>query len=68
MIKQIVEEVKAERIRQKVSMEYLSQQSGVSQKHISNIETGKATPTIETLARLAKPLGLEISLEVTAAE
>ena len=50
MIKQIVEEVKAERIRQKVSMEDLSQQSGVSQKHISNIETGKATPTIETLA------------------
>ncbi|MCM0757407.1 helix-turn-helix transcriptional regulator [Sporomusa sphaeroides DSM 2875] len=67
MIREIVEQLKTERIKIKMPMDVLSQLSGVSQKHISNIENGKAVPTIDTLSKLAEPLGLKINIDVIAA-
>ena len=39
-----------------MSMEQLSQQSGVSQSQISTIERGKADPSVNTVTRIAKAL------------
>ena len=51
---------------QHLTMNEVSLKSGVSQKHISNIENGKVVPTMETLEKLARALGFEIALEVKA--
>lgn len=64
MIRKVVDELKAIRIASKVTHEELSKATGVSQKHISNIENHKATPTVETLQKLASGLGVEIDLTV----
>ena len=64
MIKEIVAQLKSVRIKNKVSMTELSEKTGVSQKHISNIENNKTKPTIETLEKLSKGLGLEIDLSL----
>lgn len=66
MIKQLVQCIKAERIRQKITMDELFLKSGVSQKHISNIENEKVVPTLKTLKKLAKSLGLEINVSLEA--
>lgn len=66
MITQLVRCIKAERIRQKITMEELSFKSGVSQKHISNTENEKVVPTLETLKKLAKSLGFEINVSLEA--
>lgn len=39
----------------------LSKESGISQNHISAIENEKRQPTIDTLVRLIKPLGITLS-------
>lgn len=39
----------------------LSQLTEISQNHISGVEQGKRQPTIETIERLIKPLGITIS-------
>lgn len=64
MIEQIVRYIKAERIHQKITMEELSLKSGVSQKHISNIENQKVVPTLETLIKLARSIGFEINVSI----
>jgi len=62
----LVKNIRKERIHQKVTMEELSAKSGVSQKHISNIENRKVVPTVETLEKLAKALGFDIGLYLKA--
>jgi transcriptional regulator with XRE-family HTH domain len=66
VIKQLVQCIKAKRIRQKITMAELSFKSGVSQKHISNIENEKVVPTLETLKKLARSLGFEINVSLEA--
>lgn len=66
MIKELVLSIKAERINQKITMEELSLKSGVSQKHISNIENEKVVPTLETLKKLARSLGFKINVSLEA--
>ena len=62
----LVKNIKRERIHQKLTMEELSAKSGVSQKHISNIENAKVVPTVETLEKLARALGFDIGLYLKA--
>ncbi|MQL53628.1 helix-turn-helix domain-containing protein [Desulfofundulus thermobenzoicus] len=64
MVKEIVDNLRAIRVANKISQEELARATGVSQKHISNIENHKDTPTIETLQKLARGLGVEISLKL----
>lgn len=45
-----------------ISQKQLSELSGVTQCDISRIEGGVANPTIETLERICKALGLEIRI------
>ena len=44
-----------------ISIYKLSQDTGVSQGHISDLENGKNQPTIDTLKRLIVPLGITLS-------
>jgi len=45
----------------KLSIYKLSQETNVSQGHISDLENGKNQPTIDTLSRLIIPLGITLS-------
>ena len=44
-----------------ISVYRLSQESGISQGHISDLENGVNQPTIETLKRLLAPLGITLA-------
>lgn len=68
MLHKLIKQIKATRISKGITLDELSEKSGVSKKHISNIENLKSNPTIETLVKLAKPLGLEISVGLLATE
>lgn len=55
-----------ERIRQirkskGLSIYKLSQETGISQNHISDLELGRRKPSVETLKRLIVPLGITMS-------
>lgn len=39
----------------------LSQETGISQNHIRELESGKRNPSVETLRRLCNALGLNLS-------
>ncbi|WP_368491180.1 helix-turn-helix domain-containing protein [Clostridium sp. BJN0013] len=52
------------RIKNKITMDELSLKSRVSQKHVSNIKNHKATPTVETLNKIANALGADIQLTI----
>lgn len=49
------------RENKKMSIYKLSQISGISQGHISDLENGKNQPTIDTLKRLLEPMGITLS-------
>ena len=53
--------IKALREAKKISIYRLSQDSGISQGHISDLENGINQLTIETLKRILAPLGCSLS-------
>ena len=53
--------IKALREAKKISIYRLSQDSGISQGHISDLENGINQPTIEPLKRILAPLGCSLS-------
>ena len=67
MLKNVAIEIKNERIRNKKTMKDLSNASGISIKQICMIEKGRVTPTLETLKKIANPLGIEICIKITFA-
>lgn len=44
-----------------LSIYKLSQDTGISQNHISDLELGRRKPSVETLKRLIIPLGITLS-------
>ena len=57
----LAERLKSARRAKEMSVYKLSQISGVSQTHIRDLERGDRNPSLDTLDRLAKPLGLSLS-------
>ncbi len=57
----IAERLKNARKSRNISVYKLSQQSGVSETHIRDLERGDRNPSFDTLDRLAKPLGLSLA-------
>ena len=47
---------------QKITQKQLAEITGIYQADISNIERGKANPSIETLERLAKGMNLKLKI------
>ena len=46
-----------------ISQKKLSELTGITQSDISRIENGNANPSLRTLQRLAKGLGMKLKLE-----
>ena len=49
------------RTSKKLSIYRISQETGISQNHISDLELGKSQPSVDTLKRLIIPLGISLS-------
>lgn len=64
MVIETVDKLKTIRLAKKMTHGELSRVTGISQKHISNIENHKAIPSIETLHKLAHGLGVEMILDL----
>jgi transcriptional regulator with XRE-family HTH domain len=46
----------------------LAEQLGIPQPQVARLETGEYDPSLKTLTRIAGSLGLEISINITAAD
>ncbi|MBQ8121693.1 MAG: helix-turn-helix transcriptional regulator [Ruminococcus sp.] len=44
-----------------LSIYKLSQETGISQNHISDLELGRRKPSVDTIKRLIEPLGITLS-------
>jgi transcriptional regulator with XRE-family HTH domain len=60
----LVQVLKTRRETLGITQYHLAELSGVGVRTLKSIETGKGNPTLETMAKLADVLGLEIRLEV----
>lgn len=61
VVEAVAQNLRNERIRQRVSMDSLAAKSGLSQPMISYVERGMRNPTLETLLRIAGALGVDLS-------
>ena len=53
--------VKFERIKKNLSQEELAFNAGLNKNTIWKIETGKVSPTVETLSKIANALGIDFT-------
>lgn len=59
--KKICLKVKFERMKKGFSQEELAFEAGVNKNTIWKIETGKVSPTVETLSKIANALGIDFT-------
>lgn len=57
---EIEERLKQIRNSKKLSIYKVSQESGISQNHIKDLENGRRNPSLETIKRLAVSLGITL--------
>jgi len=53
--------LKTERLKRSLSQEALAELAGLSRNYVSSIERGKVSPSLTTLEKLSKALGLSAS-------
>lgn len=58
---EIGERLRSVREAKKMTIYKLSQETGISHNHISDLERGARKPSVETLRRLVVPLGITLS-------
>jgi transcriptional regulator with XRE-family HTH domain len=58
--KKLGRNLKRIRIKEGFSQEYIARALGIDRAFISNIENGKANPTLATIARLAKAIKVSV--------
>ena len=46
-----------------LTQKQLSEKTGITQADISNLESGKANPSLRTLQRLASGMGMKVKIE-----
>lgn len=63
MVKKLIDQINAERIKQNLTLRDLALKSGVSEKHICQINSGKTNPTLEIISRLAVALGIDLEIK-----
>jgi transcriptional regulator with XRE-family HTH domain len=64
----VVDEIRAERARQRITQKELADASGIPLGTLSHIEQGKAVVDVEQMGALAKALNVPLSKLLTAAE
>lgn len=60
IVGEVIQLLRAERERQRLSMNVLAQQSGLSQSTISLMERDLRNPTLDSLLRIADVLGVDL--------
>ena len=58
--------IKRRRTTLGIDQRTLSEISGIAVHTLSNIEAGKGNPTVETLDRVLKALGMELCIQIKA--
>jgi DNA-binding XRE family transcriptional regulator len=61
--KKFLSELHAARLRKHLTQAQLAEKLGVPQSALARIESGKVSPTLKTLARLAEALDSQVSLQ-----
>jgi len=61
LAKEFGKKIQIERIKKEISQEQLAELSNLHRNTISDIEHGKASPTLDTIYKLAKALDLTLS-------
>ena len=59
-VMRVISELKKVRIKKKISRDELAEKTGIKQANITRLENGKRFPTLDTLLRIAKVLGLTL--------
>lgn len=54
--------IKAWRLAKGVTVEWVAHKAGVTQSYISNIENGKARPSLTTISKIAEALDIQIQV------
>jgi len=62
--KQLATIIKNRREILKITQEQLADTAEVGLRTLKSIESGKANPTIDTVAKLANVMGMELKLEI----
>lgn len=62
LVKQLLATIEAERIRQGLTLKELSFRAGISEKHLSRINTGNVNPSLNVLDKVVKALNLKIKI------
>ncbi len=60
-IQKILSNIKKIRIKNGLTQEQLGDNCGLEKQHIYRIESGRTSPTLKTLIKLAKALDVELS-------
>ena len=59
--KEFGKRIKIERIKKEVSQEKLAELSGLHRTTLGTIENGKTSPTLDSIAKIAKALNVKMS-------
>lgn len=59
--KEFGKRIKIERIKKEVSQEKLAELSGLHRTTLGTIENGKTSPTLDSVAKIAKALNVKMS-------
>ncbi|MCH8558271.1 MAG: helix-turn-helix domain-containing protein [Balneolia bacterium] len=68
LVSEIGQMIKARRNTLGITQPDLAEMAGISVNTLYKIETGQANPTVEVLNKIAKILGMELSLDVKKPE
>lgn len=59
-VEKVIDKIRTLRTEKKISIVKLSVESGVSRSHLYYIETKQTSPSLDTLAKIAKSLGVSL--------
>ena len=59
-VEQVIDRIRSFRTEKKISIVQLSVDSGISRSHLFYIESKKTSPSLETLAKIAKAMNLHL--------
>lgn len=61
ILAKIVENIRIERLRKKLTQEKLAEEFGITQKYVNLIENGKANPSIIIVVKICNALKIDLN-------
>jgi transcriptional regulator with XRE-family HTH domain len=65
LVNSLIEKLRVERHVKRMTLRQLASRSGISIKHLCNIENGKSQPSLETLRKIADALGVMLEIHAS---